>query len=209
MDPKVVALIGVGLRIFIFICLLIALVVIATDKLALISGFKATFNDVHGYRYMLSVAIIGLAHTILQLSFSIYHLLTQNIPLWNGLPQFNYYADQVITWVLATAAGAGFAVSAELKSFVDSHSTVEKEFGEDYGFFSPQVDEQKSLIDDFFDKANIATAILFLAFLSMATLILLSPFNRIKPTPLPTQDLEAQKLEAQSPQAQSTEPPSG
>lgn len=51
MDPKVVALIGVGLRIFIFLCLLIALVVIATDKLALIDGFKATFNDVQGYRF--------------------------------------------------------------------------------------------------------------------------------------------------------------
>ncbi|CAK9312328.1 unnamed protein product [Citrullus colocynthis] len=216
MDPKVVALIVVGLRIFIFLCLLIALVVIATDKLALIDGFKATFNDVQGYRYVLSVTIIGLAHTILQLGFSIYHVITQNIPFWNGLPLFNYYADQVITWVLATAVGAGFAVTAELKRFVDSR--IDRELG-DYGFFSPQVDEQKSLIDEFFDKAYIATAILFLAFLSMATLLLLSPFNRIKPTPRPTQDLEAQKLEAQSSQAQSSqaqpteahspEPPSG
>lgn len=110
---------------------------------------------------------------------------------------------QVITWVLATAVGAGFAVSGELKSYVNSR--INKEFGDYYGFFSAQVDEQKSLIDDFFDKANIATAILFLAFISMATLLLLSPFNRIKPTPLPTQDPEAQKLEAQSSQAQQTE----
>lgn len=95
MDPKVVAFIGIGLRIFTFICLLIALTVIGTDKLDLIDGYKATFIDVHGYRYVLSVAAIGLAHTIFQLGFSIYHALTQNIPFWNGLPQFNYYADQV------------------------------------------------------------------------------------------------------------------
>ena len=119
---------------------------------------------------------------------------------------------QVITWMLATGVGAGFAVSRELKSYVDSRT--KKEFGDnDYGFFSPAIEEQKSLIDDFFNKATVATAILFLAFISMATLLLLSPFNRIKPTPLPAQDPEAQKSEAQSSQvqhteAQSSEPPS-
>lgn len=51
MDPKVVAFIVIGIRSFTFICLLIALVVIATDKLALIDGYKATFNDIHGYRF--------------------------------------------------------------------------------------------------------------------------------------------------------------
>ncbi|XP_022137163.1 CASP-like protein 4D1 [Momordica charantia] len=201
MDPKVVAFIVIGLRSFTFICLLIALVVIATDKLALIDGYKATFNDIHGYRYVLSIAIIGLAHTILQLGFSLYHVLTQNIPFWNGLPQFNYYADQVLAWVLASAAGAGFAVTAELKRLVDEN--IKNAVG-DYELFIPAVDQQESLIDDFFDKANIATAILFLAFLSMATLLLLSPFNRIKPLETTTQDPEAQAKEPTAPGAPSS-----
>jgi len=45
-------------------------------------------------RYVLFVAVICLAQTILQLDFSIHHVLSQNIPFRNGLPQF-YYADQV------------------------------------------------------------------------------------------------------------------
>ncbi|XP_022949251.1 CASP-like protein 4D1 [Cucurbita moschata] len=206
MGRMVVAFIGIGLRIFAFICLLIALVVIATDKLVLIEGSESTFNDIQGYRYVLAVAIIGLVHTILQLGFSIYYAVTKNIPFWKGLPQFNYYTDQVISWVLASAAGAGLAVSADRKMLLNE--VVETGIG-DCGVLFAALDQQKWLVDDFFDRANIASAILFLAFLSIATILLLSPFNRIEPIPT-TQDLEAQSPQAQngkaqSPQAQTVE----
>ncbi|KAG7037064.1 CASP-like protein 4D1, partial [Cucurbita argyrosperma subsp. argyrosperma] len=206
MDHMVVAFIGIGLRIFAFICLFIALVVIATDKLVLIDGSESTFNDIQGYRYVLSVAIIGLVHTILQLGFSIYYAVTKTIPFWKGLPQFNYYTDQVISWVLASAAGAGLAVSADRKMLLNQ--VVENGIG-DCGVLFAALDQQKWLVDDFFDRANIASAILFLAFLSIATILLLSPFNRLKPIPT-TQDLEAhspqaQKSKAQSPQAHTVE----
>lgn len=108
---------------------------------------------------------------------------------------------QVLAWVLASAAGAGFAVTAELKRLVDEN--IKNAVG-DYELFIPAVDQQESLIDDFFDKANIATAILFLAFLSMATLLLLSPFNRIKPLETTTQDPEAQAKEPTAPGAPSS-----
>ncbi|XP_052180899.1 CASP-like protein 4D1, partial [Diospyros lotus] len=78
-----------------------------------------------------------------------------------GLPEFDFYADKIMSFLLAAGAGAGFAVSFELKRLLGGD------------------DEISSKTNAFFiNRANIATAILLLGFVSMAVLLVLSSTAR-------------------------------
>lgn len=83
------------------------------------------------------------------------------------------YFLKIIAFLLATGAGAGFAVTFEFKRLLKDFI---KSVGATFGFSGP--DETDSITEKFLDKANIATGLLFLGFICMAILSVFSSINR-------------------------------
>jgi len=78
---------------------------------------------------------------------------------------------QVISGILATAIGAGLAISIEFKRFFDQifdASGVSKE------------DATRSTNNKFYVRGIVASSVLFVAFLAMFIVSVLSSFNRNK-----------------------------
>ncbi|PIN22615.1 hypothetical protein CDL12_04671 [Handroanthus impetiginosus] len=75
-----------------------------------------TYNYFHSYKYMFSVTLIGIGYTLLQIPFAIYYMRTKR-HLINNLAflKFEFYADMIMTFVLATGVGAGLGASLDLK----------------------------------------------------------------------------------------------
>ncbi|CAI0400035.1 unnamed protein product, partial [Linum tenue] len=114
-------------------------------------------------RYLLAVAIIGALYTVCQLPFAIYHVATgKRLSRNDCMPEFNFYGDELVSYLLATGIGAGFLVCADLKE--DAHEAGLRDSRESY--------------DKFLNMGILATALLFLAFVCMAVLSVLSSINR-------------------------------
>ncbi|XP_059455180.1 CASP-like protein 4D1 [Corylus avellana] len=135
-----IAISSLVLRILTLAKLLSCIGLFVTDKitLGLDGDSKVTifsFKDVIAYRYAVAIAAIGAVYTLLQLPFAIYYAI-KGKRLNGCFPEFDFYGDKLISLLLATAVGAGFAISVEFKRNVDN------------------------LADDFLDKAIIATGVL-------------------------------------------------
>ncbi|KAI7985960.1 CASP-like protein 4D1 [Camellia lanceoleosa] len=153
------------LRIFTLIILAASVVVMATDNFKLSDGSKTSFKDIVAYRFVITTGVIGFVYTTLQLPFAIYYVCTEK--RLDCLPEFDFYGDKIISFLLATGVGAGFAVTHELKRIIQSIS-------DDYG----GLDEQESKTISFLNRGYIATGILFAGFICMAILSILSSINR-------------------------------
>ncbi|KAJ9141602.1 hypothetical protein P3X46_032114 [Hevea brasiliensis] len=134
---------------------------------------KITVRDFIAYRFVISTAIIGTAYTILQLPFALNYACTGKRMMRNEcLPEFDFYGDKVISFLLATGAGAGFAVSFELKSILkDLFTAIEDPT-------IPEIQESKASYNRFLNRGIIATAVLSLGFLCTAIISVLSSINR-------------------------------
>ncbi|KAL7253143.1 hypothetical protein ACSBR1_007631 [Camellia fascicularis] len=144
------------LRVLTFVFLLISLIILTTNTATLsisFSTFKIRFNDVYAYRYMLATIVIGIAYTLLQTVFTIYQLSTGNRLGGDRLFQFDFYADKVMSYILATGAAAGFGATIDLKSVFEGTS---------------------SSFDQFFNKGKAAASLLLLGFLCAAVLSIFS-----------------------------------
>ncbi|KAK3222278.1 hypothetical protein Dsin_009303 [Dipteronia sinensis] len=162
------------LRFMALAALAASIVVLFLDKLTLSDGSKFTFKDIIAYRYVLATAAVGFVYTIIQIPFATYHAIKEKRVFKNQfLPEFDFYADKTVAFLLATGVGAGFALIFELKKFVKDFSDSIKNLG------IPGVNESDSEIDKFLDKAIFATGLLFLGFLCMALLSIFSSVNRI------------------------------
>ena len=73
---------------------------------------------------------------------------------------------------LGTVVGAGFAVTFEFKDFLKDLFKTLADLG------VADVGEFKSKLDKFLDRGNIATGLLFVAFICMALLSVLSSINK-------------------------------
>ncbi|CAI0472827.1 unnamed protein product, partial [Linum tenue] len=114
-------------------------------------------------RYLLAVAIIGAVYTIVQLPLAIYHVATgKRLSRKECMPEFDFYGDKLVSYLLATAVGAGFLVCADLKE--DANTAGLGDSRENY--------------DKFFNMGFLATTLLFLAFVCMAVVSVLSSINR-------------------------------
>ncbi|RDY13441.1 CASP-like protein 4D1, partial [Mucuna pruriens] len=141
-----------------------------TNKVKFDDGTKLRFQDFYAYRYEAVVAIIGVAYGILQLPFAIYYAVQQKRLIRNGcLPDFDFFGDKVISLVLATGVGVGFAVSMEFKKFLDD---IFDAVG------TSKHDPTRSTYDKFFVRGIVASAILLVACLSMAIVSVISSINR-------------------------------
>ncbi|KAI8030203.1 CASP-like protein 4D1 [Camellia lanceoleosa] len=144
------------LRVLTFIFLLISLIILATNNTILstnIATIKIRFSDVYAYKYMLFTILIGLAYTLLQTLFTIYQMSTGNRLGGDCLCQFDFYADKLMSYILATGAAAGFGATIDLKSVLEGNG---------------------SGLDHFFNKGNAAASLLLLGFLCTAVLSILS-----------------------------------
>ncbi|XP_044489074.1 CASP-like protein 4D1 [Mangifera indica] len=130
---------------------------------------KFTFSDATG--------VIGFLYTFVQNPFAIYHA---------SKASKKWMSFRIIAFLLATGAGAGFAVTFEFKKLLKDFI---KSVGATFGFSG--LDETDSITEKFLDKANVATGLLFLGFICMA---ILSVFSSIVITIRPIQGSSQAKL---------------
>nr|XP_023909295.1 CASP-like protein 4D1 [Quercus suber]XP_023926940.1 CASP-like protein 4D1 [Quercus suber]POE92467.1 casp-like protein 4d1 [Quercus suber]POF14619.1 casp-like protein 4d1 [Quercus suber] len=145
------------LKVFNFVLLLISLIVLTTNTATAyteVLTFKVRFNDIYAYRYMLATNVIGFAYTLLQIAFSIFHIIMGNhLISGDGGALLDFYGDKVISYLLATGAAAGFGVTVDLK--------------ETFGLFIDR---------SFYEKAYASASLLLLAFVCTAILSVISSY---------------------------------
>ncbi|CAI0400036.1 unnamed protein product [Linum tenue] len=134
---------------------------------------KITFKDLITLKYLLAVAIIGALYTVCQLPFAIYHVATgKRLSRNDCMPEFNFYGDELVSYLLATGIGAGFLVCADLKVNLDKMMKALEDAHE------AGLRDSRESYDKFLNMGILATALLFLAFVCMAVLSVLSSINR-------------------------------
>lgn len=102
------------------------------------------------------------------LNFAAKYKRLKELTPWNGI----HACMQVISLLLGTGVGAGFAVTFEFKrNLNDFVQGVEGLSGQDLSEF-------KSKTEKFLDRATIATGLLFLGFICMAILSVLSSLSK-------------------------------
>ncbi|XP_057443459.1 CASP-like protein 4D1 [Lotus japonicus] len=172
MVSKPVASSMLMLRIITLAASVTTVVLIVTNHAKFDDGTKWKFQDFTTYRYVVAVAAIAGLYCIVQLPFSLYYVVKQKRLIKNGfLPEFDFYGDKVISLLLATGIGAGFAVSYEFKKFFDSIFDAA-------GF--AKHDPTRSTNDKFYNRSIIASAVLSVACLAMAVVSVISSINRSK-----------------------------
>ncbi|XP_044466492.1 CASP-like protein 4D1 [Mangifera indica] len=150
------------------------IVVLVTDTVKFSDGSKTTFKDVMTYRYVLATAAFGGAYSLLQLPFAIYYACTdKRLIRGRYLPEFDFHGDKIVSFLLASGVGAAFAVTYELKSFVDNFLETIISLG-----FLEDTVALKSGADKFLNRIYIAASLLLGAFVCMALLSVLSSVNR-------------------------------
>ncbi|KAL3724874.1 hypothetical protein ACJRO7_029960 [Eucalyptus globulus] len=159
-------------RIFGLLALAGSVAVMAANRVT-DSGGVETFKDVIAYRYVLATAVIGAAYILVQLPFAIYYACTKKRMIRNGcLPEFDFYGDKLISLILATGVGAGFAISFELKRYIRDFFDVLIEFG------IPLSEDDKSKSIKFLNWGIISAGLLALGLVCMVIVSVLSSINR-------------------------------
>ncbi|WVZ15036.1 hypothetical protein V8G54_012602 [Vigna mungo] len=152
-----------------------SMALLVTNSYKFQNGAEVKYQDFNSYSLVVAMAVVACAYSILQLPFAIYYAVRLERLINNGfLPKFDFYADQVISLCLGVAIGGGFALSVELKKFIDQQLIYHHSFNSTYS---------KLLIRGF-----ISSAFLLVTFLSMAILSFISSKNirpRQQPNPPP------------------------
>ncbi|XP_010025962.2 CASP-like protein 4D1 [Eucalyptus grandis] len=157
-------------RIFGLLALAGSVALMAPNHFTDSGGVETTFKDVIAYRYVLATAVIGAAYILVQLPFAIYYACTKKRMIRNGcLPEFDFYGDKLISLILATGVGAGFAISFELKRYIDD-DLIE--------FHIPLSEDDKSKSIKFLNWGIISAGLLALGLVCMVIVSVLSSINR-------------------------------
>ncbi|KAL9421904.1 hypothetical protein AB3S75_034222 [Citrus x aurantiifolia] len=155
------------LRVLTFVCLLVSLILLTTNKIEedidFETIFKVRFNDIYGYRYLLATTVLGMAYTLLQIAFTritLYSISTGNrIISGDGSVTFDFYGDKVTSYLLATGSAAAFAVTKELKR-------------------SERIEGVEDSIDKFLNKGYACASLVLIGFVCTAMLSAFS-FNSL------------------------------
>ncbi|KAK7314704.1 hypothetical protein VNO77_33231 [Canavalia gladiata] len=148
----------------------VTVVLVVTNKVNFDDGSKLRFQDLNSYWYVVVAAAVAAAYCIVQLPFAIYYAVKQKRFISNGfLPEFDFYGDKVISLILATGIGVGFAVSIEFKKFFN-------DLFNNAG--ASKSDTTRSTYNNFFIRGIIASSILVVALLSMVVVSIISSINR-------------------------------
>ncbi|KAJ7975814.1 CASP-like protein [Quillaja saponaria] len=150
------------LRFLTFVFLFSSLIVLATNTATVQfqdgTQAKFKFQDVYTLRYMLATIVIGFAYNLLQMAMSIYHVIKGNHLLSGDAAYlFDFYADKVISYLLATGAAAGLGVSKDI------HPILKEIVG--------------LPLDSFFAKTNASASLLLLGFVTTAIASVFSSYS--------------------------------
>ncbi|XP_010936899.1 CASP-like protein 4D1 [Elaeis guineensis] len=152
-------------RLFVFIFLFVSLMVLATNKVTTSyltvddNPSKVTFKNSYAYRFLLSVAVIGCAYTLLQIPFAALSISNRT-----EISQFVIFPDLVFTPLFAMAVGAGFGLTVDVKHFLDKL----------FASADLQDDPELKDVDKFFDHVYVSAGFLLLATVFMVVMTILS-----------------------------------
>ncbi|KAJ4835456.1 hypothetical protein Tsubulata_042733 [Turnera subulata] len=185
MEPNRIANLILILRVSTFLVLAVCLIIFALNKITVTVNIfdytqgvkiKVTFQDVPTYRYEFYVAVLGLFYTVVQLPFAIYLVIIGKRPVSHGcFPEFDFYGDKVISCLLGTATGAGFAYSCEIKKFMNVLFT--RISGEVKG-----AGEARTDYNSFINRGIIATLFMLLGFTFMVIVSTLTSSKQVRKT---------------------------
>ncbi|KAG6501460.1 CASP-like protein 4D1 [Zingiber officinale] len=160
-----------GLRVFVLLFCLASLIIIATDSAEFPDPDsdtgelkKTTFKDVIAYRYLFSVAIIGIAYSLMQIPLAALSITKGSSLVTKRILPWYIFTDVVMGLLVATGVGAGFGLTVDLKRNLD------KQFRE----AGVQDLEVAKNIDKALDLAHASTGFLLAATACMAVIVLLS-----------------------------------
>jgi len=159
---------------------LLTLALLAADKLN-VDGDppqRFTFKDVHAYRYVLAVAVLGCAYTLLHLPFAAVGVARRKRLAGGGggsedVALLLVVADVAFALLLAAGAGAGLGFTHDAKRYFDG-----VEFGGTGG--SPEDDRYQRDVDRFFDLASASAGLMLAAAACTALMIILSVYSLVK-----------------------------
>ncbi|KAL8051428.1 hypothetical protein ABFX02_06G147600 [Erythranthe guttata] len=159
----VVALI---IRLITLISLVICLIIVSTNTATTYTRYntgttytryvaiKIKSTNFYAYRYMLASAAIGMAYTILQTLFAIFHVTTGNRRGGDGFALVEFFGDKALSYVLATGVAACFGLSVDLNRADASDAE-----------------------HNFLNKANTAAGVLFIGFIFSIVSSVFSSFS--------------------------------
>ncbi|KAK7314705.1 hypothetical protein VNO77_33232 [Canavalia gladiata] len=132
------------------------------------NGGKLKYQDFTSYSYVVAIAAIACVYCIVQLPFAVYYAVQQKRLMQHEfLPQFDFYGDKITSLLLGTGIGVGFALSVELKKFIDEVSDAAGDSDDDI----------RSTYDKFFIRGIVASVFIAISFLSMAIVSFISSIN--------------------------------
>ncbi|XP_066335872.1 CASP-like protein 4D1 [Miscanthus floridulus] len=153
-----------------------SLALIAADRLNVDSDppQKYTFRDVYAYRYVLAVAVVGCAYTLLQLPLAAVSIARgkRSIGGTVAVALVLVLADVVFALLLATGAAAGFGFTYDVKRYLDGQF--------DDTIRTPEVDKLHRDMDRFFELAYASAGLMLAAAACMALVIMLSVYSLAK-----------------------------
>ncbi|KAK2990331.1 hypothetical protein RJ640_003603 [Escallonia rubra] len=103
-------------RVVTLAALVVSVVILKTNNIKS-DGYRTfTYKDIYSYKYIMFAMVIGFAYTLSQTPFAVYYLMTgKRLINHYKLLQYDFYGDKVLSYLLATAVGAAFGVTADLK----------------------------------------------------------------------------------------------
>jgi len=142
-----------GARILTLVSLIVSIVIMKTNDIPFKDGsiqITIDYSFIHTYRYVLYSMVVGFVYTVVQIPFAIYYIKTR-LAKHELFSYIEFYGDKVCGFLLATAVGAVFGVTSELKRGADGAK------GDD-----------QSKYDDFFNLSYVSAGFLLIAFVGSA-----------------------------------------
>ncbi|KAK1416314.1 hypothetical protein QVD17_32103 [Tagetes erecta] len=175
---QVLAIVSLSLRVATWLCLLVSLIVLASDTSSIkgvYTNVKIGFDDIYAYRYMMSAIVIGFAYICVQVPLEIYQLaMKKSLTTSNLLCKIIFYGDKLLLSLLATGVGAAFGVTLDLKKNLDQLDDFLESIGQQL------ISQTRSKLDNFFNLAYVSAGFLLIAFLCSVASSILSSLALLK-----------------------------
>ncbi|TVU24747.1 hypothetical protein EJB05_27201, partial [Eragrostis curvula] len=125
---------------------------------------KITFKDVYAYRYLLAVAVIGCAYTLLQIPFAAVSIARRKRVVGGS-------DDVALLLLFADVAAAGFGLTYDAKKFFD-------------GFFdgvqTPAFQQLLRDVNRFFTLAFVSSGLMLAAAACVGLMVMVSAYSLVK-----------------------------
>nr|GMD26352.1 CASP-like protein 4D1 [Ipomoea batatas] len=91
------------------------------------NGYRISYSNYSSYKYMMFIMVVGCVYNLLQIPLAVYYFFREkHLISHRGFVLFQFFADQVIMALLATALGATFGATVDLDKGVRNKDKVEQ-----------------------------------------------------------------------------------